>query len=63
MDKAESDFVAIRALVSDAHRDPENIGWYMNKSYWLGRGASVDETFQPPPSPERRLRVVCGEAP
>ena len=61
MTKAESDVVAIRALVADARRDPENIGWYMNKAYWLGRGASVDKTFQPPPSPERRLRVVCAE--
>ena len=63
MTKAESDFEAIRALVADAHRDPENLGWYLHKSYQLGRGASVDETFQPPPSPERRLRVVCAESP
>ena len=62
MTKAESDFEAIRALVADARRNPENIGWYVHKAYWLGRGASVDDTFQPPP-PERRLRVVCVEAP
>lgn len=58
MTKAESDFEALKILVAEACRDPANVGWYIGKAYWLGRGSTVDEALQPPVSAAPILKLV-----
>ena len=57
MTKSESDFLAIKALVDGAKRDPANVGWYVARAYWLGKGAGVDAVLKPPPPPEPKVEL------
>ena len=49
MDKAESDFMALKELHQRIKEDPSNAGWYMHCAYKLGCGCSVDEALELPP--------------
>ena len=57
MTKSESDFLAIKALVDGARRDPKDVAWYVAKAYWLGKGDGIDETLKPPPPPEPKVEL------
>lgn len=50
MDKADSDFLCLQALVQDAKLNPQHVGWYIYQAFRLGSGCTVDEALKPPPS-------------
>lgn len=58
MDPAISHFLSLELLVAAAQSDPVNVGWYLAKAYWLGRGESVDFVLASPPAKDTGLRLV-----
>lgn len=61
MDKATSDFIALKEIADRMEADPANLGWYMHRAYMLGCGSSIDEVLEMPPKARTHgLTVIKG---
>jgi hypothetical protein len=63
LDPDDSDFLALQSLVWSAKTRPVNIGWWVAKAYWLGKGEPIDFVMEEPPKtePDVVLKLVGSE--